>query len=582
MRRASLIRMLYCAVAVLCLLAASPVRGRGENSRELAMRYYLNGSYAEAQQDLIHAYAYYSHAYRYQPENGRIQLALARVTFDMRKYDEARRHAQALIDSGQYATKARLILAELEYREGDKKKAAQLLEKIRSSQEAPELEVLKFLARIYLELGKTDDAQRAFEEARIVNPDDLTVNYRLGFIYAEKNEMDKAISSLRRAVEANPGIASAHLALGSILDHAGRTEEAKESYRTVLSLEPDNDNALKELIDLYLRDQQYQEGIELLEPLYLENKLTEGSKIILGRLYYRLERFEDALGLFSGLLDSTQDKPTMLRVISEIELERGHFLTASGYLKELIEIEPGKFANYIGLLLIAHELAGPPSDENEVSPLSQAEGRYYLKEAVKRVDANSSRDNYVVGTIYRKIGDTKRALHFLLKAEKLEPGDQRTLLELATVFEDRSEFDEALERIERVYQADPDDPSVNNFYGYLLAEKGARLDFAEELLRKALSREPENGYFLDSLGWIKFRQGEFQEAADILLKATGAVADDAVIWEHLGDAYEKLNLPGKSQQAYDKSISIDPDRLDVQEKLRKVKEQISSAEKTVD
>jgi tetratricopeptide (TPR) repeat protein len=108
---------------------------------------------------------------------------------------------------------------------------------------------------------------------------------------------------------------------------------------------------------------------------------------------------------------------------------------------------------------------------------------------------------------------------------------------------------------------------VANFYGYLLAEKGEKLDFAEKLVREALAKEPQNGYFLDSLGWIKFKRGRYEEALNILLKATESAKDDAVIWEHLGDTYVRLSDAGKAAKAYKKSLSIDPKGKGVAEKM---------------
>jgi Flp pilus assembly protein TadD len=63
------------------------------------------------------------------------------------------------------------------------------------------------------------------------------------------------------------------------------------------------------------------------------------------------------------------------------------------------------------------------------------------------------------------------------------------------------------------------------------------LEEAIHLIKKALSIEPENGYFIDSLGWALFKKGKVSEAKHLLQKAVGIVKDDPVILEHLGDVY---------------------------------------------
>jgi Flp pilus assembly protein TadD len=124
-----------------------------------------------------------------------------------------------------------------------------------------------------------------------------------------------------------------------------------------------------------------------------------------------------------------------------------------------------------------------------------------------------------------------------------------------------------------LYNRKSDDASLANFYGYLLAEKGESLDLAEKLVAKALEKEPDNGYFLDSLGWIRYKQGNVREALGILLSAVDKAGDDAVIWEHIGDAYTRLKERDRARQAFRKSLELDPSSRSVVEKLHKLGDQ---------
>ncbi len=536
-----------------------------------SLGYYLNGSFYEMSRDLTKAYTYYLMAEKSAPGDEDIQLALARVTFDMEKYDEARKYAGRIAGSGRTGAKGTLILAEIEYRQGNTRKAVKFLNSVKDDERIPRFEVHKFLARIYLESGDTEKARDTLESARKIFPLDLYVNYRLGFIYAEADEIDNAIESFRMAVKSNPSVPSAHLALASMLHHRGFRDEAKEEFSTAIRLDPDNRAAIEDLSELYYEDGDFRAGAELLGPIFERGHLDETGKINLGRFYYRLKEYDRALEVFTELLSSTGEQPAILRVVSEIELEKGQFRKAEAHLKRLIDVEPDNFTNYVGLLLISFGLAGEPSDPGEEPSLSPAEGRAVLKEAVKRHDESSADDNYILGMIYRKIDDGKRAMDFLLRAEKLQPGEERILLEVASLYEDMEEFEKALVRVRFLYEISPDNASIGNFYGYLLAQKGDRLDFAEELLVSAIQKEPENGYFLDSLGWIKYRKGEFEKAREIFVEAVTLVESDPVIWEHLGDTYLKLNLFVDAEDAYSRSVVIDPDKPAVHGKLRKAK-----------
>jgi len=206
----------------------------------------------------------------------------------------------------------------------------------------------------------------------------------------------------------------------------------------------------------------------------------------------------------------------------------------------------------------------------------------YLKEAVRRMERTRYSDNFIIGTVYRKIDDPERAEHFLTAAEKISPESKDVLIELAALYEDLGRLDEAIERIMIVHRNEPEDASINNFYGYLLAVRGDSLDFAEELIKNALEVEPGNGYFLDSLGWVKYRKGEYPLALEVLLGASQIVVDDPVIWEHIGDTYMELGQPGLALESYTRSAEVDPDRPVIERKLSEARSAASGAEKKVD
>ena len=542
----------------------------------------MRGSFMESRADLVLAYTYYTHALKYEPDNARINFALARVTLEMSKFDETRKYAGSLIEKGVYESSAKLILAEVEYEEEHRDKAIELLDSIRESEDVPQFEVYKFLARIHLENRDIDAARAALERARDLDPGDLFVHYRLGLIYADTGNIEKAVESLREAIEVNPGFAGSYLALGSILLHYGDTEGAAKSFEDALELDPGNRTAVAELSKFYLENGRLEDGLELLEPLYQERRLGENGKLVLGRFYYGLGRHEDALKVFRGLLATLGEKPQIIRAIAEIEMDRGNFRSAFEYLDRLIEIEPGLFSNYIGLVLISNGLAGEASSPEEDKKFSSVEGTIYLREAVRRMDRTQFSDNYIVGTVYRKIEDSERAEQFLTAAEALSPGNRDVLLELAALYEDMGRYDEAIRRISVVYDNDPEDASINNFYGYLLTVKGDSLDLAEELITRALDEEPGNGYYLDSLGWLKYMKGEFSEALEILLSASEIVDDDPVIWEHIGDTYMELGQPEPALESYNRSVEVDPDRPEIEEKVREARSAASRLEQKVE
>ncbi len=532
-----------------------------------AVSLFLKGTYAEARYDLFNAFRFYSAAEHYDRGNLRIRLKLASVSLRLGDLESARKFADPLLEVPGYESEALLIMARISEMEGDTDSALVHLNALLERDDIPRFEVLRSLSMIYLKLERIDDARVVLEETRDLFSADPGIHLSLGYIYSETEEFDLAIESFEKALALEPGNTLALLALASVFAIEDRVDEAVWNYQKVLDQEPSNAIALRELSGLFFEEREFEKGIELLEPRYHDGNLDSGGKLALGRLYYRADREDEALAIFKELLLANPNNTTLLRIIAEIEVELHHFKTAYSYLRTLVRIEPDDFSNYVGLLLIVNGVAGEPSDPSQAITIPKDERQGYLEMATSKVDRTSADETFLLGAILRQIGELEQAGEFLLKAERLSPDDRRILMELAAYYERESRFEEAITRVVRVYEMDPEDASVLNFYGYLLAEKGDRLDFAEELLNKALGKEPENGYFLDSLAWIKYQKGEYERALELLMRAVREAGDDPVIWDHLGQTYEKLGSADKAVDAYRKSLEEEPDNEDVQKRL---------------
>jgi tetratricopeptide (TPR) repeat protein len=98
-----------------------------------------------------------------------------------------------------------------------------------------------------------------------------------------------------------------------------------------------------------------------------------------------------------------------------------------------------------------------------------------------------------------------------------------------------------------------------NYLGYMWADRNENLDEAEKLIRRALELEPDNGAYVDSLGWVLFRKGQYDAALAELLRAAELLQDpDAVVFEHIGDTYEKLGRTAEAVLYWQKALQIAP------------------------
>ncbi|MCA9065484.1 MAG: tetratricopeptide repeat protein [Planctomycetaceae bacterium] len=112
--------------------------------------------------------------------------------------------------------------------------------------------------------------------------------------------------------------------------------------------------------------------------------------------------------------------------------------------------------------------------------------------------------------------------------------------------------------LEELYAVDQSDPGVNNDLGYLYADQGKNLEQAEKMIRIAVESQPENSAYLDSLGWVLYRLGRFDEALETMKKANSNPEHrDSTIMEHLGDVHEALKQSDEARASWQEALTIE-------------------------
>jgi Tfp pilus assembly protein PilF len=138
---------------------------------------------------------------------------------------------------------------------------------------------------------------------------------------------------------------------------------------------------------------------------------------------------------------------------------------------------------------------------------------------------------------------------------------------LGTLLEKMNRFEESIKSMEKVLEIDPQHADALNFIGYSYADRGIHLEEAEKMIIQALKMKPDNGYILDSLGWVHFKKNKFDSSLMHLKRALELVPDDANITEHLGDVYLKIGQDKEALEYYRKAVKIDPGNSSLKKKL---------------
>jgi Flp pilus assembly protein TadD len=180
-----------------------------------------------------------------------------------------------------------------------------------------------------------------------------------------------------------------------------------------------------------------------------------------------------------------------------------------------------------------------------------------LEEAVASLGLGEGSER--VAAVWKDTGHPDRAERVLREWVRREPENADAHFALGRTLERAGDFVGAEPALRRAIELAPSDAQALNYLGYSLADRGEKLEEALELIRRAVALDEWNGAFLDSLGWVHFRKGEYPRAREALERASREYPFDPTVLDHLGDLYEKLGDADSAERAWRRALEQEPD-----------------------
>ena len=191
----------------------------------------------------------------------------------------------------------------------------------------------------------------------------------------------------------------------------------------------------------------------------------------------------------------------------------------------------------------------------------------HILEAAVKVVPDDFRVNFLLGVAYNRLGQNEEAVRVLERARQLNGKDVDAISQLAVVYEALKRFDETDSLYEEALKLDPNNHLVLNNYAYSLAERGIQLERAQEMALKAVAAKPDNSSYLDTMGWVYFRLGEYREAAEYVKKAIEKGEVSAVVYEHLGDIYYRMDDKKGALEQWNIALQLDANNQELRDKI---------------
>lgn len=518
--------------------------------------------------DVQGALPYFRFAHQHDPQDRALGERYVDVALRAGRPREAMRALDDLLE-GQRDTDLLLRKAHLFVLMGQSERVGPLvdevLEREPDNQEARDLRIQAWVAE--REYDRVIEALRGRLDER---PDDVELHLQLAEVLIETGENEEAETLLRRAHELDPGDVRTIDMLSSLLG-ADRREELiplLESYLEEVGQSPVHQ---ARLADLYLMTGQIEKSISLLIPLVRRGEVEDRAEVVVVELLQSLERADEARALLEERAEEGPPSALRQRLLGDLAAAADDREAAARHYRRALELDPDRGGVYASYLLL---LARGRESETAEQRASRHETMADLARRARDVlEEGSLRQHFVIGAVLNRIGDFEGAVELLERAREIAPEDEQTLYELALAQERLEQDEKAVESLEALLQLDADDPEILNFYGYLLAENGWKLQRAEQAVLRALEADPRNGAYLDSLGWVYYQQGRYQEALDRLVDASNVLGDDPVILEHLGDCLRALGQHDDARNAYERALLVGGDEPRLKERLEELEDE---------
>jgi tetratricopeptide (TPR) repeat protein len=521
-----------------------------------AVDLFVDGVVFELNQNIPGALLSYQEALLFDSTSSPIYTALGRDYWLMGKNESAVRMLSRAVALDPKNIEALELLSQSHLRNGEWDQAETILHRILEV-EPGRVDVLHDLAVIYAETNHPEKSNALFEDIRRTGPiPDARLAFTLGELYAKLDQPQKAGYFFRRGIEADPNSGYGYWGLGASFEALGDTTAAEEQYLKAHSREPNLPQAKESLSNLYVFRKDWDKAVALWREAVDRDSTDLVARLELADVF---EAKGDTAAAIAFLDETNKRMPDQWQGpfnLGRMYLDGDHWDKARECFQRVIALDR---ESQRGWLFLGITYASMDSLDQAVPCMDTA----------IRIAPQEPLSYLYLGTTLDRLKRPLEAVPPLEKAIELRPGWTAPINALASIYEGMKRYELSDSLFERGIKIAPDDSQLLNNYGYSLSERGIRLDEAMRMAQKALVKDPDNGAYLDTAGWIYYRLGDFQKALEYILKAAATHPANAVVIEHLGDVYDKLGDKVKAAEAWERAVKIDPNSASLLEKLNR-------------
>jgi tetratricopeptide (TPR) repeat protein len=433
------------------------------------------------------------------------------------------------------------------------------------------------LASFYERERRWRDAAGAYERAIKAEPRnaaDLKMQYASALMNAGgRDAAEQARAVLNELLSAKPNDPRVLFQLSQVERRLGNVAEAEAAARKVIAQNGRSPMGYYALAMALEERRQYQAVIDVLAPAVLDFRSRGGANPAsdiglllphLGFAYQELGDYDKAIAAFDEAHRLVPNDTSITAYLVQANLSAKKYAAAVDLARKAL-VQSSDDLRFARLEAQALRQSGKPDEA--VSLLQE----------FARKQSDKPEPYVALAQLYSETKRGSDAVKVLQEAQSKFPADTTIPFELGAVFDKQKRFADAESAFRQVLSKEPDNAPALNYLGYMLAERGERLDESVNYLKQALAIEPDNGSYLDSLGWAYYKADKLDLAVDNLKRAAEQLRANSVIQDHYGDVLFKLSRYDEAIAAWTRAIGGDGDAIDrgsIDKKIRTAKQKI--------
>jgi len=453
-------------------------------------------------------------------------------------------------------------------------KSFELIQKI-LAKDPLHIDALSMFAEIQRRKKEFESAKNACLKIIELDPEQENIHLLLSQIFVEEKNLPAALKTLEAMAKILPESYSAHYLMGALYIESKKAAPAERAFKRALELEPNSPGPMLELLKIYETQKRDDEALAIYQRMLEKDPDDLITLIKLGLNLHKKGKTDESEKIFQEMGENSDENPQIVGIVLQVYVHTKKFDDALIILKAMEATAPdnGDIHHALGLVYDAKgdleaaaarfkrvkkgdgfykgAVANVAFLYQEMGKLDQ--GIEYLEQALSETTDDPDFFLYLA-SFYEQSKKFEKAKKALLRGLEAGPENMDLYFRLGVVHDKTGQKEKSIAAMKEAVRLAPKNPSVLNYLGYTYVELGTHLDEAEDLIRRALKEKPYDGHITDSLGWLYFKKGLFEQALKTLKKANDLSANEPVILEHIGDAHLKLNDKKNALEFYKRSL----------------------------